>query len=421
MAMTKLSIDGTKFRINGDLIYSEIEQCNEKYHGMLMNSRMIQGIFDSENSDLFQRYNKTFDPDVNTDELIAALPAWYAKGLRAITVGMQGGGSCFTVRACDLKNNPYSADGLQVDEAYLARLDRLINACDEIGMIVIVSYFYSGNIDTLDGAQGIINAVETMSTYLKEKAYTNIIIEVTNEYNIPPFKPYPLIQTAQGMASLIHIAKKAAGGIPVGCSGGGGCVQEDVCKASDVVLVHGNGCSRSQLYNMVQRVRAFTPDKPIVFNEDSQAVGQLKVCEELAVSWGYYNNMTKQEPPTYWEITKGEDEFFAWRMADMLGIAQEEIAPEDQYYFQGFEPHMHCKGMRYPRVASLYPENIDFVRFYRDDVLQYVCYDESFAYDFKSNWLQGGVQTENGDCWKAEIVLRSGEIIEKTVTVENLA
>ncbi len=419
MPQTKLTIDGEKFRINGALTYTEIPTCKPSNHGLLMNSRMIQGIFDSPNQAQFQRYGKEFCPERNTDELIAALPAWYAKGLRAITVGMQGGGACYTIDSSTLRNTPYSADGTQLDAAYLARLDRLITACDAIGMIVIVSYFYCSNINMLDGAQAIINATEAMSCFLKEKGYTNVIIEIANEYDIVPYENVPLIHSAQGMVALMHLAKRASGGMPVGCSGGGGSAQKEVCAASDVVLLHGNELSRSRLYNMILQAKEYAPNRPIVINEDSQAIGQLKVCDELSVSWGYYNNMTKQEPPTYWEITKGEDTFFAWRMADMLGITQEEVAPEEQYYLQGFEPHMHCKGERFPRVAALHPESIDFVRFYCNDVLQGVCYDECFTLNFCSNWQQLGVITHDSDVWTAEINLRNGEIITRTAVVHN--
>lgn len=420
MNNTVLTIDGTKFRINGELIYSEIPNSNPRTHGMLMNNRFIQGIFDTTNPDLFKRYNKDFDAETNTNEMIAALPQWYAKGLRAITVGMQGGGSCFSIKGQDLGNNPYSEDGLTIDPAYLARLDKVIEACDKIGMVVIVSYLYGFNAVQLKYAQTIINIVKTMSTYLKDKGYKNVIIEIANENNINTFKPLPIVQNPHGMVSLINFAKECCGGIPVGCSGGGGYVNEEICRASDVAIIHGNGESRGKFYNHILRTKGYSGNKPVIINEDSQAIGQLQVCEELQTSWGYYNNMTKQEPPTYWEITKGEEEYFCWRMAHMIGIEQEDMPEDEQYYFQGLEPHMHHDGIRYPRLASLYPETINYVRFYQNDELYYVAYDESFTVNYHNNWLQGGVQTQNGDVWKAEVVLVSGETKILTTTIENI-
>lgn len=78
---TVLSIEGDRFLINGKLTYSEIEHCPEKYHGLLMNARFIQGIFnDSLEPERFCRFGRHFDPEENTRELIKALPQWYAQG-----------------------------------------------------------------------------------------------------------------------------------------------------------------------------------------------------------------------------------------------------------------------------------------------------------------------------------------------------
>jgi hypothetical protein len=58
----------------------------------------------------------------------------------------------------------------------------------------------------------------------------------------------------------------------------------------------------------------------VVCNEDSQCITRIPVAVAERFSWGYYNNITKQEPPADWSITPGEDTFFALRMAMALGI-----------------------------------------------------------------------------------------------------
>lgn len=284
MGKTILAIAGEKFLINGKLVYSDIPNSKAKSHGMLMNSRMIQGIFDSENREHFNRFGVVFHPDKNTQELIDSLPQWYEKGLRAITVGVAGGGACFTTKGDELLNIPFSSDGKTVDKAYLDRLDKLIVACDEMGIVVMVSYFYFLNSHRFNGAQGIINATKTMSTFLKEKGYTNVIIEIANEYNVFSAEKFNIINNPQGVVALIDVAREYSGGMLIGCSGGGGRVDKEVCQASDVVLIHGNGCSRGRLYNFIRQSIGLADGKPVVINECSQAVGQLTVCEELSVS-----------------------------------------------------------------------------------------------------------------------------------------
>jgi hypothetical protein len=415
MLKTRLEVKGRSFLINGKPTYSEIPGGNPSAQGLLMNARFIQGVFDdAADPGRFARYGfDRWDPEDHTDRLIAALPEWYAYGLRAFTVGFQGGGPCFTIDNTTIQNNPFGTDGKKLDGAYAARMDRLIRGADAAGMVVIVSYFYGEQVKRIPDGQGVRNAVTTASRFLKDGGYKNVIIEVANEYDISPFAAHPIIRNPDGMAMLIDLARRESGGLPVGSSGGGGSRHKEVVEASDVVLVHGNHQSRQHYYNMIRDCRTWAPDKPIVCNEDSQAIGNMLVCKHTDTSWGYYNNMTKQEPPVRWEVLPGEDRFFALRMADMVGIKKDHPAFDDQYYLQGFEPAMTYGGNRWIRVASLFPESIDYVEFFRSGSLHYTCYDEPFSVEFLSNWRQGGTAVERGEKWEAKIHLRDGRTIAK--------
>jgi hypothetical protein len=417
MGKTKVSIQGEDFIINGHKVYADIEGSHPEVHGLLMNARFIQGVFDDKaDAARFNRFGRTFDPSKNTDDLIAALPEWYSYGLRAFTVGFQGGGPCFTINNKSISNNPFGTDGNELDPEYAERMDRLIKASDELGMVVIVSYLYPGQVLHLKDGKAVLNAVRTASRFLKDGAYTNVIIEVCNEFNIGA--PHPLVQTSEGMVALMEIAREGSGGMLVGCSGTGGVINEEICRESDVILIHGNGMTRQQYYNMVLQVKEWAPGKPVVCNEDSQAIGQLGVAYRLHSSWGYYNNLTKQEPPTDWTVTRGEDQFFAYRMAAGIGIRLPEISEEDQYYLQGLEPETEFEGKRWIRLASLYPENIDYVDFYLNGELYYVSYDEPFTVHFKSNWLQGPWLVAPGTTeWKAIIHLKDGQILERAAAI----
>ncbi len=416
MSETAISIKGTSFLIDGNLTYSEISESNSNAHGLLMNARFIQGIFDDQSDPArFARFCKSeFDPEAHTDDLIAALPEWYGYGLRAFTVGFQGGGPCFTVNNQSIHNNPFGDDGTQLDSAYAQRMDRLIRGADECGMVVIVSYFYGSQARRLRDGKAVREAVSTASGFLKDGGYTNVLIEVANEMNIGSFKEHPIVQTPEGMASLINLAQKESGGLAVGCSGGGSYTNREVAEESDYILFHGNGCSRQRFYNAVREIQSWDLNKPIVCNEDSQAIGQLEVAFRTGVSWGYYNNMTKQEPPANWGITPGEDTFFATRMAEGIGIEAPRVSEEDQYYLQGLEPDMEYGGERWIRLASLYPETVNYVDFYRNGNLIYTSYDEPYTVNFQTNWRQGGVKTRPADNeWKAVIHLRNGNVIER--------
>ena len=423
MSNTTVSTQGEAILINGKLTYSEIEGSNPDAHGLLMNARFIQGIFDDKaNPSRYARFGfDTWDSDDHTNRLIAALPEWYGYGLRGFTVGFQGGGPCFTVNNHEIDNNPFSVDGTTLDPAYADRMDRLIRGADEAGMVVIVSYFYGAQTRHLKDGKAVRNAVTTASRFLKEGGYTNVIIEIANEYDIGEFKRHPLLYYPAGVAILIELAQQESGGMGVGCSGKGGSYNREIAEASNIILIHGNGCSRQRLYNMIRDIRGWQLNKPIVCNEDSQAIGQLGVTFPNRVSWGYYNNMTKQEPPADWSVTPGEDTFFAHRIAQGIGINVPPIPPEGQYHLHGLEPHLTDNGQRWIRVGSLYPETIDHVDYYRNGQLFYTSYDESFSINFQSNWRQGGVDISpdaaGNETWRAVIHLRNGETVEKSATV----
>lgn len=410
---TTINTQRNRFLINGCSTYSETPGTNPQAHGLLMNARFIQGIFDDrEQPERFARFgHSTWDPDANTDALIQALPEWYAAGLRAFTVGLQGGGPCFTISDWgSIDNNPFGETGTEFDPAYEARLTRLLAAADKLGMVVIVSLLYQGQADRLRDGRAVRSAVETGTAVLKNSGYANIIVEVANEYTVGRFRRHPIVSSAEGMAYLIELVKEKSGFL-VGCSGGGGEANREVNELADIILLHGNGCTRQQLYETIARAKSWGMDKPIVINEDSACIGQLAVTFPSEVSWGYYNNMTKQEPPAQWGITRGEDQFFAHRMAEGLGLPREPIPENEAYYLQGFESEMTVNGRRWLRLASLYPESVDFVEFYRDGVLYYSVYDEPFSVHYRGSWMQGAVTGDRGEVWEARVHLRDNRVV----------
>jgi len=103
-------------------------------------------------------------------------------------------------------------------------------------------------------------------------------------------------------------------------------------------------------------------------------------------------------------------------MAEGIGIALPPMPYEDRFYLQGLEPCMTAGGKRWIRLASLHPERIDFVRFYRNGKLFYTAYDEPFSVHYLANWRQEPVLMEEDDReWTAEVFLRDGTIVVKTV------
>ena len=131
----EIAIDGTRFLLDGKPTYEGVEYQGSSVEGLLMNSRMIQAVFDDECEGTRSRWaypdTGAWDPDRNTDEFCAQLPVYRAHGLLCVTAGLQGGGSVFTPEVYDrYVNSAYHPDGT-FKPAYFDRLLRVIRAADD--------------------------------------------------------------------------------------------------------------------------------------------------------------------------------------------------------------------------------------------------------------------------------------------------
>lgn len=417
MASTSYQITGDDFLINGHKTYTEIPDSDPKIHGLLFNARFIQGVFEDKNpanAGKYDRFGKIYDAGRNTRELVEALPAWYESGLRAITVGLQGGGPIFTYEDWSvIDSGCFSADGKIMDKGYQKRLEEILEACDKLGMLVIVSILYQAQAHLLKDGVALVQSVRTACEYLKSLPYDNIIIEVANEHDVGDFQNHPMIGTAEGMANLICLAKEWSGHrFAVGSSGGGGSFYPLIGQYSDVILVHGNDLRTQEYARFIGKVRTACPGKPIVCNEDSPLYSQLSVSYATHTSWGYYNNLTKQEPPAFWEIRKGEDTYFAERLQQIIhgGAIQ-----ENQYVLEGLEEDTVIEGRHYVKVAARYPEQIRYVEYYEDGVLLDTAFDQPFLMYALTTWEQKPyVPSEGAKEFEAKVALATGESLVLT-------
>src|SRR4051812_35545621 len=89
-AGTTVSIVEDAFHIDGQPTYKGRSWNGHKIEGLLMNSRMVQGIFDDANTNTVTRWaypdTKKWDADRNTREFIAAMPEWKKHGLLSFTI-----------------------------------------------------------------------------------------------------------------------------------------------------------------------------------------------------------------------------------------------------------------------------------------------------------------------------------------------
>ena len=295
-----------------------------------MNSRMTNAVFDDENpvTRHLWAYPDTgeWDPDRNTDEFVAQLPIYRAHGLLAVTVNLQGGSPTgyyreplfrevkedLGITATDDEiwaglpnpesqpwhNSAFNPDG-SLKHEFCKRTKRIIAACDQLGMVVILGYFYFGQDERLKDEAAVCRGVDDATRWVLGSGYGNVLIEINNEANVLRYEheilqPHRVAELIERAQSIMLNGRR----LLVGTSYGGGRVpDDDVVAASDYIMVHGNGVTEPpRIAEMVVETRAlpsYSP-KPILFTEDdhfdfdkpeNNFLSALSAC----ASWGYFD------------------------------------------------------------------------------------------------------------------------------------
>lgn len=112
---TRVSIVGEVFYINGRPTYEGRVWQGHKIEGLLMNARLVQGVFDDLNPETVDRWaypdTGQWDPDRNTREFVEAMPEWHRYGLLCAVVNLQGGSPEGYSREQPWHNSAIRADG----------------------------------------------------------------------------------------------------------------------------------------------------------------------------------------------------------------------------------------------------------------------------------------------------------------------
>jgi hypothetical protein len=336
---TTVSIVGEEFYLNGQPTYKGRTWQGHRIQGLLFNSRMVQGIFDDRNPHTLKQwaYPDTghWDAERNTREFVAAMPVWRRHGLLAFTINLQGGSPQGYSSVQPWHNSAIEADGsLRPD--YLARLDRILDQADRLGMVVILGYFYFGQDERLKDEAAVIRAADNATQWLLERGYRNVLVEVNNECNVR--YDHAILRPERIHELIRRVRDKAHGGrrLYAGTSYGGGTIPgENVARVSDFLLLHGNGVSDPErIAGMVRRTRqvpGYFP-KPILFNEDDhfgfdQPRNNFTAAVSEYASWGYFDFRMKNEGfhqgyqsvPVDWGLGSERKRGFFRLLADITG------------------------------------------------------------------------------------------------------
>lgn len=354
---TLVAIDGESWLANGRLLNAGRVFRGVSIEGLLLNSRMVQAVFDDENpvTSRFWAYPDTgaWDPERNTREFIEAMPVWKAHGLNGLTINLQGGSPLgyykedavrhrlaeLGVKASDSEiwrgvpspvSQPWISTGIDelgaLKPAYRARLEMVLDRADELGFVVILGIFYQGQDERMRDEAAIKLAVDNVCRWVLENGYSNVVIEINNECSVPTYE-HEILKPARVSELILRARSHSIGGrrLLAGTSYGGRRVPDpEVVEASDFVLIHGNGVTDpNRISEMVDQTRALPAynGTPIVFNEDDhydfdKPLNNFTAALARRAGWGFFDpgsgagggaafgnyNDGYQNPPINWGI-----------------------------------------------------------------------------------------------------------------------
>jgi hypothetical protein len=337
---THVSIVGEQFFINGEPTFKGRMWKGYKIEGLLPNSRMVQGIFDDENPQTAGQFaypdTKVWDADRNTLEFVAAMPSWYEHGLISFTLNMQGG-SPLGYGNKGWINSGYDQSG-NLKPAYMNRLEKILDRADELGMVPILGLFYFGQDQILTNDDAVKNAVKNTVSWILDKGYENVLIEIANECDNNGYDRE--IIKSKNIHELIMLAKsiqKQGRHLLVSTSFNGGVIPSgNVIRVSDFILFHGNGVSQPErMTQLVKEIRALPEYRtmPIVCNEDdhfefNKETNNFVATTRAYASWGYFDYRMKNEKyedgfqsvPVDWSINSERKMTFFKLLKEMTGF-----------------------------------------------------------------------------------------------------
>lgn len=340
---TQVSIVGEDFHIDGKPTYAGRSWNGSRIEGLLLNSRMVQATFDDINPETAQRWAYTdtgaWDAERNVNEFIAAMPDWKAHGLLAFTANFQGGSPEGYSKTQPWRSSAFDVDGT-LRPKFADRMSRVLNAADELGMVVILGYFYFGQDQHFQDEAAVVRATDEATKWLLDGGWKNVIVEVNNECDVKAYD-HDILKPDRIHELIERVRKQDREGrhLLVGTSyGGGGIPRENVVRASDFLLIHGNGVREpARITEMIHQTRAVPGYRamPILFNEDDhenfdQPLNNFTAALAEHVSWGWFDYRRAgegyvegyQSPPVDWGISSARKRSFFDFLAKVTGSKQ---------------------------------------------------------------------------------------------------
>jgi hypothetical protein len=350
---TVVSIEGDRFLINGQPTYPGRVWKGNRIEGLLFNSRMANALADDDNPATRGVWvypdGSPWDPERNTNEFCAALPEYRAHGLTAVCINMQGGNPMGYTRVQPWVITGYTETG-DLKPDWAARLERVIQATDEQGMVIVLGLFYGWSSRHLKDEEAVRRAVTQTVNWLAERRVRNVLIEIGNEVD-HIYYSHRIIEAAR-CHELIELVKESSTGrfdTPAGRLLAGTsllhpvAIPDNIVAVSDFLLPHGNWIHGPDGYEQsspdgirlqLLRIRASAAyrGQPILYNEDDhfdfhKPDNHLRAAVEGYAGWGLFDFRRTRETfeegfqslPVDWRINSTRKRGFFNALKEITG------------------------------------------------------------------------------------------------------
>jgi hypothetical protein len=293
--------------------------------------------------------------DANTRRFIEALPQYRDFGIPAVNLNFQGGhpiqAKTWIPEAAGsagrrpnghrdfYHNSAFRPDG-SIDPDYADRIDRVITACDDLGMVVILQLFYFGQDTVFQSEDAVREATRNAMDFVCDRGYTNVLVEIANEvmaghYHhdiLKPARAHELILLAREHARDVHERDVLVSTSEAALLSRGQWTEEqvdDVFAASDFVLLHGGDGSAeegdtedTEVARKIRYIRARPwyqeRSRPIIFNESDGATA-FDAALAAGVSFGLHSDLMQTVWPPKWGVWDNDTLWFYERARDATG------------------------------------------------------------------------------------------------------
>ncbi len=362
---TEIEIQDERFLINGEPTYSGSPACE----GFLFNVRTVNATFDDTlgGTDWFDddgnrpenglagygTWRSPQSAEVNTQRYIEGLSQYRAHGILAVNLCLQGGhplngkpwieeGHGSAGRRPNghrnfYHNSAFEPDG-SLDAEYLNRIEQVVEACDRLGMAVILQLFYFGQDSVFETEADVCAATDHAVDWLCEAGYSNVIVEVANEVMqghfhhdiLKPGRIVELIHRVRDRARDRHHRKMIVSTSEAALMSRKQWQEDEVDRvfeACDLAIIHGGDNvetgrvgDASELVVKVERLRKTdwfrSKPRPIITNE-SQGKHAFEAMIKRGVSFGLHSIYFQTMFPPKWGVWENETTWYFDRVKQL--------------------------------------------------------------------------------------------------------